>query len=793
VGSSRCSPDGARWYGCECAVYGAEVEVSPSGSDTDTGAPGHPFKTLARAQQRVREIIGQGVPAGGIVVWVREGVYELTKTLSLGENDSGTAGNPVVWRARPGESARISGGRRVPAAAFVPVDDADPVKARIDPVARDHVMRVDLTAQGISDFGALSKRGFCGAASSAPLELFIDGVAMTLARWPDADANDVVSGAETASEIDLYGNASPDVTGHYVKVGTQDGVSSFARQGEVDGLAYHLYRSTWDYQGQTHTAWFLTTQASGYPSDADPWWYRYAHELGPMKPTAGATGEVTHLDPAAVNHGFASIAERISDTVWRYHGDRPSRWNTHDAWFHGFWKHAWADCHVQASAIDTATKTVTLVEVPGYGIADGQPWYAYNLVEEITEPGEWWLDRATGKLYLWPPTGFAQSDVTVSMMTDPLIELQGASFVELRDLVLETGRSSLLRVSASADNLFEGLVLRNAGTDAVSIDGERNVLRSALVYGTGNGGVRVEGGDRPSLSAGGNVVENSHFHDLCRWEWTYRPAVSVHGAGNTARHNLIHHLPHSAILFGGNEHVIELNAIHDVCRFSSDAGAIYSGRDWGARGNVIRHNFIHDVATFFEGYGVHGVYLDDCLSGVRVEGNVLYRISGHAIQHGGGRDDIMVNNLAARCGDALSADSRGYEWQPDRGPNNIPGDSWNLLEKLQQVGYQQDPWASRYPECAAIPNDWNAIIAPGARWLFPEGSVFARNAGFANGAFIRATAGTLDVYASTADNLEDVDPHFVDEANLDLSLRPDSPVLEIPGWQDIPFDQIGLE
>jgi hypothetical protein len=184
---------------------------------------------------------------------------------------------------------------------------------------------------------------------------------MTLARWPDADANDVVSGAETASELDLYGNASPDVTGHYVKVGTQDGVSSFARQGEVDGLAYHLYRSTWDYQGQTYTAWFLTTQASGYPSDADPWWYRYAHELGPMQPSAGATGQVTHLDPAAVNHEFA--------------------------------------------------------------------------VEEITEPGEWWLDRATGKLYLWPPAGFAQSEVTVSIMADPLVELQGASFVELRETV----------------------------------------------------------------------------------------------------------------------------------------------------------------------------------------------------------------------------------------------------------------------------------------------------------------------------------------------------------------------
>jgi hypothetical protein len=188
---------------------------------------------------------------------------------------------------------------------------------------------------------------------------------------------------------------------------------------------------------------------------------------------------------------------------------------------------------------------------------------------------------------------------------------------------------------------------------------------------------------------------------------------------------------------------------------------------------------------------VHGVYLDDCVSGIRVEGNVIYRVSGHAIQHGGGRDNVMVNNVLARCGDALSADSRGAEWPGS--PNNIPGDSWNLLEKLQKVGYQNEPWASRYPACAAIPNDWDAIIAPGAMWRHPEGCVFSRNVGFANTSWIRASAGTLDVYAEMADNLEDVDPKFVDEANLDLSLQPDSPAYDLPGFEEIPFGEIGID
>ena len=36
---------------------------------------------------------------------------------------------------------------------------------------------------------------------------------------------------------------------------------------------------------------------------------------------------------------------------------------------------------------------------------------------------------------------------------------------------------------------------------------------------------------------------------------------------------------------------------------ASDCGAIYSGRDWSWRGNVIRNNYIHDII----GYGMKSV------------------------------------------------------------------------------------------------------------------------------------------------------------------------------------------
>jgi hypothetical protein len=793
VGSRRCAADGSGWSACECAVYGAELAVSPDGDDGGPGTLTEPFLTLGRARQAVRDLVAAGLPDGGVVVWLREGSYPLSETLDLGTEDSGNDGRPVIWRGYPGERAHITGGLTIDPGAFAPVSSASPIFGRLDASAQAAVLELSLPSVGITSYGDLVRRGFCAWVNQGPLELYVGGEAMTLARWPDVGDHDLPTGLETADAIDLFGTPAPDVTGHYVKDSEQDGVSSFSREGLVGGLQYHLYRRTWDYQGNTYTAWFLTTDASGYPTDTNPWWYRYDHSLGPLQAGNGAAGLVSTRDPEGINHGFATIAEALSDTTWRYAGDRPSRWAAAgDPWFHGFWQYSWADCHVSDATIDTATQTITFAEVPGYGIETGQPYYAYNLPEELTTPGEYWLDRSSGALYLWPPANFAASEVVVSSFEGPLVRMSDASYVELWDLTLEAAQGELVQIAGGDHDGLIGLTLRHGGTNAGTVSGEDHLVRACHVYGVGSGGFRVTGGDRPSLSAGGIVVEHSHFHHMSRWDWTYRPAVRLDGVGNTVRHNSIHHLPHSAILFGGNDHLIELNEIHDVLQFSSDAGAIYTGRDWGYRGNLVRHNFIHHVTTWFEGHGVQGIYLDDCVSGVTVEGNVLYEIGDHGLQNGGGRDNLLRNNIVARSGALLTADRRCFDWLGNGTPNDIPGDSWNLLEKLQNVGYQSEPWASTYPACAAIPNDWSTIIDPGTLWLHPEGCELVRNVGFGNDAWIHAAAGALDVYADVSDNLEEVDPEFVDEAALDLNLQPGSPVLSLPGWQPIPFDDIGI-
>jgi hypothetical protein len=494
---------------------------------------------------------------------------------------------------------------------------------------------------------------------------------------------------------------------------------------------------------------------------------------------------------APYNHGYMNIVSKSSATMFTAPTDRMSRWTTApDAWVHGYFGVYWADDHIPLQSVSAPQQAITLGSPPSFGIVPGQSWYAYNLLEEVTQPGEWYLDRSTGLLYLWPTAGFASAEVQVSVLNGPLFLLNGASYVTLQGLQLESTRSSLIVVSGGNNNTFQQMVLRNAGTSALSIQGGTNHrLSQSYVLDSGEDGVILVGGDRKTLEPGNHVIENSEIANNARFARTYHPAVVMEGVGHTVRNNLIHDTSHAAILFTGNDHQIELNEIRNVVSATADAGAIYSGRDWGARGNRIANNFIHSLSSIFSVDAVHGIYLDDMISGIEVRGNVIYRVSGNAIQSSGGRDNIITNNVLARNGTAFNTDARAYQWWKEQVTDWVNG---ALLDGLKVLNYQTEPWRSRYPLAAAIPNDWAVIIQnDGNPWLYPQGTEFTSNIGFRNSTWVHGLEHVV-WFKSFADNMEDQDPHFADESALDLTLKSSSPAFSLAGFQAIPFKNIGL-
>lgn len=506
------------------------------------------------------------------------------------------------------------------------------------------------------------------------------------------------------------------------------------------------------------------------------------------------------------NRGWTRIASvptaGAKGSRFTYDGDRPKRWPRADEiWVHGYFNRNWCDTYEQVATLDASKREIVTREPHDYrGYKAGQRIRFLNLLEELDEPGEWYVQRNTGTLYFWPPQPIDRGRVFVSLLETPLVALRGTRHVVLRGLILECTRGCGVEMTGGRHNRVAGCTLRNIGTVGVAIGGvvadlERRVYRnttfagragtdngvvSCEIHDTGEYGVILRGGDRKTLEAGRNYAVNNDIFRFGRWVRTYRPAVFIHGVGNRVAHNLMHDAPHSAVLFWGNDHVIEFNEIYRVCTETGDAGALYIGRDWTQRGNVIRHNHFHDLTESLAaeaGYnGITAVYLDDQASGTTVFGNVFHRVS-RGVMLGGGRDNVLANNVFAYCGRAIHLDARGV--------GDSLSNSKTLHDRLKAVNHDQPPYSRRYPALAGILGD-----EPGK----PKGNVIERNI---------CVGGSWDVFYLAAGqefvrslvkmegNLTEGDPGLVAPKKGDFRLRKDSPALKL-GFQPIPLGKIGL-
>ena len=170
----------------ECPIPAVQLHVTPEGDDSASGTTEAPLATLEAARDRLRQLKKEGkLGAGGAQVVVHGGLYPVSQTFTLSEEDSGTATAPVRYCGAEGESPVFTGGLRLE--DFTPVTDKEVLK-RIPKEARKSVLQLDLAKYGVKDLPPLELGGFCsgrGFFTHPVMELFFDGEAMTLSRWPN--------------------------------------------------------------------------------------------------------------------------------------------------------------------------------------------------------------------------------------------------------------------------------------------------------------------------------------------------------------------------------------------------------------------------------------------------------------------------------------------------------------------------------------------------------------------------------------------------------------------------------
>lgn len=650
------------------ADFAAEVFVSPQGSDASDGTAAHPVASLARARDLIRQLKAQGL-RGAMAVNVLPGEYPVSETLELTLQDSGSPDSPIVYRATEPGKAIFYGGRRI--SGFQPVTDAT-VLERLPQESRGKVLRCDLRAQGITDYGQLAVRGYAQPPAPPTLELFVDGKPMTIARWPNT----------------------------------------------------------------------------------------------------GFVGIGKLLEPG-------SRAEK-KPSVFEYLDDRHVRWTqAEDAWLFGYFRYLWADATIKVSKIDTTAHTVTCDEAyqygrPGMDTGQGIQYYAFNLLEEIDQPGEWYLDRRAGVLYLYPPVDLSKATVEIGMMPAPMVTVDKATDLRFEGLTFDLGRSNGLVLTNCSRCLLAGCtVSRMAGNGITITGGEANGLVGCDIHTLGRRATEVIGGDRNTLTPGRHFVENCNIHSFGRIDRTYTPAIQLEGVGNRVAHNLMYDGPSSVMRIEGNDHVIEYNEVYNAVRESDDQGAMELFANPTYRGVVFRYNRFTNCGKAGVGAAVHGqaaIRLDDAISGMLIYGNVFIRSANGnfgGVQINSGRDNVIDNNLFVDCKQGIS------------GGWNSGNSVWRQLAEKKQppAVILSDLYLERYPQIATMMED------PGINHVW-------RNVFFRCGPVATGNRRYLDLVENGV--FTEDDPGFLEAAKDDYRLKPGASLFATVGFEPIPLDEIGL-
>lgn len=439
-----------------------------------------------------------------------------------------------------------------------------------------------------------------------------------------------------------------------------------------------------------------------------------------------------------------------------YYLERSDKWvNAKHAYIDGFLSNGYSEDTIKIEKIDSAKRTITL-EIPSmFDVKSGGEcrWRVLNLLEEISEPGEYYVDIDAKKLYFYPSEKIEDAIIQLSVLETPFLSFENASNIKVQGITFENARGMGVYIGEGENICIEDCVFRNLGMHAVQIGkgtskvdddknyghgeyangfepvpkhrvtgdfenyvykytawncdaGKNHLVTGCDIYNLGGGGIILGGGDRKKLIPANNKVHNCHIRRVNRVSMWGKEAVNIMGVGNVVSHCDIEELDAGAIKIHGNDHIIEYNKIHNVLRNSSDGGAIYLGRDPSEVGNVIRYNFIYNIKNphSYDLYGFCAIYFDDGAIYNEVHGNYFYDIVQRGpfffstVHWNDGGETSVSNNVFIDC--YPGPDLNTYDNSYDRMHNKEPYRTRVLTKDendLRGVDVTCDIWREKYP------------------------------------------------------------------------------------------------
>ncbi|MGC6427270.1 MAG: right-handed parallel beta-helix repeat-containing protein [Akkermansiaceae bacterium] len=350
-----------------------------------------------------------------------------------------------------------------------------------------------------------------------------------------------------------------------------------------------------------------------------------------------------------------------------------------------------------------------------------------HLICEVDEPGEWYFDAKRKTLFLWPLAPLTDQSRLAMASANGFLHIAGASHLRFEGFTVQgAAGGEVVRISNGDDNSILGFKIRNHTASAFSIAGTNNLVHGCDVSDVSRFASLYGGKASPTeITPAGNVVANCHFYrDHFQ---AASPTVHINGVGNTVRNCLFHNLPGQALVFKGNDHLIEQNEFFNIGFEEGDGATIYTGAQFWGYGTKIKHNFLHHILSTDGLMTRSGIMLDDHHSGVEVIENIFYKTGfGSLAVNGGTGHEIhgnmfmkgnygvwvrIIGNIKKRVADLARFDSGELK----------RGDKHDYIWRCEQVvgkeGWNKAPWI-KYPTFAKVMNQPNEM-----RFLPIENSV----------------------------------------------------------------------
>ena len=441
----------------------------------------------------------------------------------------------------------------------------------------------------------------------------------------------------------------------------------------------------------------------------------------------------------------------------------------------------------------------------------GDRYFIRNSMQFLDTPGEYYVNSTERKIYLWPGNGNVEGNNYVFASADHVIEIRGSSpnrlvrNLHFRDIDLSVSNSDVVFITGAENCSIVNCMIENGHENGIQLKDHAqhiriygNLIRHIGLYAVLLEGVQHTEPGCPDVNHH-NIIENNHIHH-CGELYGHGYAVMLYQSGyNRVVHNNMHNMPRFAVMIKtmrfqslreqiegvtwenhwdflhSRNNLIAYNRMHHTMQDSEDAGAIDS---WGAgRENVYDHNLVYETGNEYCRW-MGGIYIDDSCDYYTVSNNIIWGINGSY-----GNQVLYTKGVGAKIYNNILIIPPGKS-------NAIrifamAGERNDDLEFTRNIVYFKSNQGAIYDHASWSDNqvrvsDYNLYWKPKGDFVWSTGKL-----SLTFDEWRRLLNGKYDQHSVFAD------PLFVDLANGDFRLKPESPALKL-GFQPIDTSEIGL-